>query len=89
MIMLNRDFERLLMMGVFSLVCSGVLWGRGGLQCLVLGGDIVFSFFGVGVIGDGKRRHRGPWSSSYFRFMSHLQTDQNVCIYVLYCMFWG
>ena len=34
-----------LMMGVFSCVCSGVLWGRGGLQCRILGGVIV-SFFG-------------------------------------------
>jgi hypothetical protein len=25
--MLNRNFARNLMMGVFSLVCSGVLWG--------------------------------------------------------------
>ena len=42
---LNRNFARLLMMGVFSRVCSGVLWGRGGLQCRILGGVIV-SFFG-------------------------------------------
>ena len=33
------------MMGVFSCVCSGVLWGRGGLQCRILGGVIV-SFLG-------------------------------------------
>ena len=33
------------MMGVFSSVCSGVLWGRGGLQCRILGGVIV-SFLG-------------------------------------------
>jgi hypothetical protein len=48
-----------LMMGVFSCVCYGVLWGRGGLQCRILGGFIV-SFFGVGGIGDGKRRRHGP-----------------------------
>ena len=47
MSMLSRNFARLLMMGVFSRVCSVVLWGRGGLQFRVLGGDIVF-FFGVG-----------------------------------------
>ncbi len=34
-----------LMMEVFSCVCSGELWERGGLQCRILGGVIV-SFFG-------------------------------------------
>jgi hypothetical protein len=35
-----------LMMGVLSrTVCSRVLWGRGGLQCRILGGDMVH-FFG-------------------------------------------
>ncbi len=32
-----------LMMGVFSSVCSGVFWGRGGLQCRILGGVITLS----------------------------------------------
>ena len=44
-IMIKRNFACHLMMGVFSRVCSGVLWGRGGLQCRILGGVIVY-FFG-------------------------------------------
>ena len=39
-------------------------------------------FWGVGVIGDGKRRR-------HFHFMSCLQRVQNLCIYDLYCTFWG
>ena len=35
-----------LMMGVFSCICSGGLWGRLGLQCRILVGVIV-SFLGV------------------------------------------
>ena len=46
-------------------------------------------FFWVGGIGNGKRRHRGPWSSSDVHFTSRLQTDQNLCIYVLYFMSWS
>ena len=42
-----------LMMGVFSCICSGVLWGRVGLQCRILGGVIV-SFFGSVVSGMGR-----------------------------------
>ena len=37
--MLNRNFARYLMMGVFSRVCSGVFWGWGSLQGRVLVGD--------------------------------------------------
>ena len=44
-----------LMMGVFSCICSGVLWGRVGLQCRILGGVIV-SF--LGGEGEGKRNSR-------------------------------
>ncbi len=40
-----------LMMGVFFCVCSGVLWGRVGLQCRILGGVIV-SFLGGGGGGE-------------------------------------
>ena len=44
-------------------------------------------FFWEGGIGNRKRRRHGPWSSSYVRFMSGLQTVQNLCIYVLYYLF--
>ena len=47
---------------------------------------VLFSVVGI---GDGKRRHPGPWSSSYVHSMSRLQTDQHLCIYVLYYMFGG
>ena len=35
-----------------------------------------------------EKASRGPWSSSYVHFMSRLQTDQNLCIYVLYYLFY-
>jgi hypothetical protein len=47
-----------LMMGVFSCVCSGVLWGRVGLKCQILGGVIV-SF--LGGAGEGKRKRQGKY----------------------------
>ncbi len=54
MSMLSQSYIRAaLMMGVFSGVCSGVPWGRGGLQCRILGGVIV-SFFGWVVSGMGR-----------------------------------
>ncbi len=54
MSMLNRNFARLMMMGVFSLgMRKSAVSGSGRRQW--------FFFWGR----DGKRRHRGPWSSSY------------------------
>jgi hypothetical protein len=64
------------MMGVFSLVCSGVLWGIRESAVSDSGRRHCF-FFWVGGIGNGKRRRRGPWSSSYVHCMSRPQTDQN------------
>ncbi len=68
--MINRNFMRLLMMGVFSRVCSGVL---GGMRESVVSdsGRRHWFFFWVGGIGNGKRRYHGPWSSSYVHCMSH------------------
>jgi hypothetical protein len=59
--MLNRTFVRLLMMGVFSHVCSGVLWGMRESAVSDSGRGHWF-FFWVGGIGNGKKRLRGPWS---------------------------
>ena len=77
MSILNRNFDRL-MMGVFSRVCSGVLWGRGGLQFRVLGGEIV-PFLGrlgrEGVVVHGVR--------VVFTSMSRFQTAQ-ISISILY-----
>jgi hypothetical protein len=78
-IMLNRDFARLLMMEVFSRVCSGVFWGMTE-SAVSDSGRRQWFFFWVGGIGNGKRRHRGPWSSSYVHCTSRLQTAQ---IYVV------
>ncbi len=81
--MLNRKFARLLMMGVFSHVCSGLIWG---LRESVVSdsGMGQWFFFGVGGIGNGKRSRLGPWSSSYVHSMSCPQTDQ---IYVfMFCI---
>ncbi len=79
MSMINRNFTRLLMMGVFSRVCSGVIWGLGSLYCRVLVGGIG-SFFGGRWYRDGKRRRRGPWRSalhvqmcSEFTALGHVQ----------------
>jgi hypothetical protein len=80
---LNRSFARLLMMGVFSRVCSGVL---GGMRDSVVSdsGRGHWFFFWVGGIGNGKRRRHGPWSSSYVHSMSLPQTVQ---IYVfMFCI---
>ncbi len=81
--MLNRNFARHLMMGVFSRVCSGVLWGM--RESVVSdSGRRHWFFFWVGGIGNGKRRRRRPWSSSYVHCMSHPQTAQ---IYVfMFCI---
>ena len=74
-----------------ALLClfRGVLGTRGSDTVSGSGRRQYALFFWVGGIGDGKRRCHGPWSSNYVHFMSHLQTDQNLCIYVLYYMFWG
>jgi hypothetical protein len=67
--MINRNFMRLLMMGVFSRVCSRVL---GGMRESVVSdsGRRHWFFFWVGGIGNGKRRYHGSWSSSYVHCMS-------------------
>jgi hypothetical protein len=67
MSMINRNFARLLMMGVFSRVCSRVIWGLESLYCRVLEllvGDSG-SFFWGRWYRDGKRSRHGPWRSSY------------------------
>jgi hypothetical protein len=51
--MINRTFARLLMMGVFSRVCCGVLWGMRESAVSDSGRGHWF-FFGVGGIGNGK-----------------------------------
>ncbi len=80
---LNRTFARLLMMGVFSRVCSGVLWGMSESTVSDSGRGHWF-FFWVGGIGNGKRRHRVSCSSSYVHSMSCPQTTQ---IYVfMFCI---
>jgi hypothetical protein len=60
--MINRTFVRLLMMGVFSRVRSGVLWGMRESVVSDSGRGHWF-FFWVGGIGNGKRRRHGPGSS--------------------------
>jgi hypothetical protein len=80
---LNRNFTRFLMMGVLSRVCSGVLWGMRE-SAVSDSGRRHWFFFLVGGIGNGKRRNRGPWNSSYVHCMSCPQTDQ---IYVfMFCI---
>jgi hypothetical protein len=69
--MINRTFTLLLMMGVFSRVCSGVLWGMRESTVSDFGRGHWF-FCWVGGIGNGKRRHRGPWSLSYVHSMSYV-----------------
>jgi hypothetical protein len=66
--MINRNFMRLLMMGVFSRVCSGVL---GGMRESAVSdsGRRYWFFFWVGGIGNGKRRYPCPWSSSYVHWI--------------------
>ncbi len=81
--MINRNFMRLLMMGVFSRVCFGVL---GGMRESAVSdsGRRNWFFFWVCGIGNGKRRYHGPWSSSYVHFIPWPQTDQ---IYVfMFCV---
>jgi hypothetical protein len=81
--MINRTFARLLMMGVFSRVSSGVFWGM--MESAVSdSGRGHWFFFWVGGIGNGKRRRHGPWSSGYVHSMTHPQTVQ---IYVfMFCI---
>jgi hypothetical protein len=81
--MINRNFMSLLMMGVYSRVCSGLLWGMRDSVVSDSGRRQRF-FFWVGGIGNGKRRRRDPWSSIYVHYMSRPQTDQ---IYVfMFCV---
>ena len=72
-----------LMMGVFSCVCSGVLWGRVGLQCRILGGVIV-SF--LGGEGEGKRNSRARNAETMRRcFAGRCEFRTALCVcYILY-----
>ena len=71
------------MMGVFSCICSGVLWGRVGLQCRILGGVIV-SF--LGGEGEGKRNSRARNAETMRRcFAGRCEfRTAPVCMYILY-----
>jgi hypothetical protein len=84
--MFNRNFARLLMMGVFSRNCSGVLWGCGSLQCRVLVGDSG-SFFKWVVSGMGREGDVSHGVRVMFTSCRNFKTDQILCIYVLYYMF--
>ena len=66
-----------LMMGFFSCICSGVLWGRVGLQCRILGGVIV-SF--LGGQGEGKRKRQGK---SFSQDDARFQTAPSL-LYIIY-----
>jgi hypothetical protein len=46
-------------------------------------------FFWLGGIGDGTRRHPDPWNSSYVSLYVSTSNSPNLCIHVLYHMFWG
>ena len=72
-----------LMMGVFSCICSGVLWGRVGLQCRILGGVIV-SF--LGGEGEGKRNSRARNAETMRRcFAGRCEFRTALCVcYILY-----
>jgi hypothetical protein len=63
--MINRNFTRVLMMGVFSHVCSGVLWGMRESALLDSGRSQWIIFLDGWYRWNEKRRHHGPWSSSY------------------------
>jgi len=74
--MIKRNFARVLMIGVFSRVCSGVIWGMRESVVSDSGRRQWFFFWVGGIRTNGKRRLRDPWSSSYVHYMSRLQTDQ-------------
>ena len=75
-----------LMMGVFSCICSGVLWGRVGLQCRILGGVIV-SF--LGGEGEGKRNSRARNAETMRRCFAGRCEFQTACLcYILYIAQW-
>jgi hypothetical protein len=80
----NRTFTRLLMMGVFSRVCSGVLRGMRESAVSDSGREHWFCFW-VGGIGNGKRRHHGPWSLSYVHSMSHPQKTVQIYVF-MFCV---
>ena len=82
---LNRNFMRLRMMGVFSRVCSGVLWGMRE-SAVSDSGRRHWFFFWVGGIGNGKRRRLGPWSSSYVHLCRVFkQTKMYVFMFCIIC----
>ncbi len=62
---------------------AGVLWGMRE-SAVSDSGSRHWFFFWVGGIGNGKRKCRDPWSSSYVHCMSNPQTAQ---IYVfMFCV---
>ena len=72
-----------LMMGVFSWICSGVLWGRVGLQCRILGG-VIASF--LGGEGEGKRNSRARNAETMRRCFAgrcEFRTALCVCLYYM------
>jgi hypothetical protein len=79
----NCNFAWVLMMGVFSRVCSGVFWGM-RKSAVSDSGRRQWLFFWVGGIGNGKRRYRGPWNSRYVSLHVTSSNSPNLCIYVLY-----
>ena len=83
MSMSNRTFVGLLMMGSSPTSVPGCFGDKG--VCSV-GRRQWFFFLGGWSLGDGKRRLRDPWRSSYFRFMSRLQTDRYVFMFCIVCV---
>jgi hypothetical protein len=67
MIMINRDFTRCLMMGIFPVFVPGCI-GDEGVCSFGFWEETLFSFL-------EKRRHHGPWSSNCVSLLSRLQTD--------------
>ena len=75
-----------LMMGVFSCICSGVLWGRVGLQCRILGGVIV-SF--LGGTGEGKRNSRARNAETMRRCFAGRCEFRTAPVCMLYIICWA
>jgi hypothetical protein len=85
--MLNRNFVRVLMMGVFSRVCSGVLWG---MRESVVSDSGRRQWFFVWGMWYREWEEKAPRSMEFelCSLLLRLQTDQNLCIYVLNYMFY-
>ena len=72
-------------MGVFSSVCSGVLWGRGGLQFRVQDGEeTLFSFW----VGGEEKTSRTMEFELCFHSMSVLQTALISILYKQSLQWW-